>query len=630
MQQGRASTIRFNEWICVCAQHEKAVSRLGRQVYQGYSRGLLSDIAALEICKEISQAFADSKRVRAELEEELERDALRGLSAEEAKAAEEVLELTSTEKWIRSLKLQATKLLGRGTVNRNLQSYRDRVREMSRDLGLRALAVYENEPLMKMESHIRLCQLAIKLEQESDKKWEEITKAKSDSGGLNLSFHTILISFVSSFANFSRGSAIGKALLKLMKYDAKEEEKKLTKQFEGSKTAEALQAQISEDDDVGIDVGSELESLEREYQEAPTDWGLPPRAASESWLPDTSDTWEPSFEQPPAPSKPSPSALPAMPAKTSLDGPKPQVLRQRRQSDSFGSAESWAVSSPVTPPEQDSWAPPPPAPVRNVAPPPPVEAPVDDWSTEFDDSFEPVSPSAPRLGSAPTLSPSYGEPFAPEEETELSGWGEDFSDLPSTPLPPQPAKPPSFASDAAPPPPFRPLEPAPRATNTAPPEAPPFQQPSFGESLSSPPPTRPVPATPPLQRRPEGRVPDLPPLPPLSARPIRSLDLSNLESSPPPPPPSPPQSDDPLLRLLRTEQPPVESPKSDDDDDLLPAFLRERDDDEPIDLSSSFIPDLPDTVDSGLKILPFGSQPKRTLVDDDDDLGTFIPQMPDD
>ena len=143
MQNGKVSTIRFNEWICVCAQYEKAVARIGRQVYQAYSRGLVSDYACIEMCKDISQAFSDSKQIRADLEEELERDALRGLSVEEARKAEEVLQLTEGQKFVRKVKLKFTKLMGKQAVNRSLQSYRDRVRDLSRDLGLRALALHD-------------------------------------------------------------------------------------------------------------------------------------------------------------------------------------------------------------------------------------------------------------------------------------------------------------------------------------------------------------------------------------------------------------------------------------------------------------------------------------------------------
>lgn len=103
--------------------------------------------------------------------------------------------------------------------------------------------------------------------------------------------------------------------------------------------------------------------------------------------------------------------------------------------------------------------------------------------------------------------------------------------------------------------------------------------------------------------------------------PMRSLDIP-VAAPPParPPAPAAPAEGDPLLRLLRPE--PTADPKN--DDDLLPAFLRERKDDESLD-SSSFIPDLPDSVDSGLKIIPFGSQPKKN----DEPPDTFIPSMPD-
>lgn len=561
MQQGRVSTIRFNEWICVCAQYEKAVARIGRQVYQGYSRGLISDNHAVELCKEISQCFADSKRIRADMEEELERDALHGLSAEEARAAEEVLEMTAGQKAARQLKLKVTKLMGRGAVNRSLQSYRDRVVELSRDLGLRALALHETNPLLKMEAHTRLCQLAVKLDEDSNRKWEEITQSKNEKGGLDLSFHTILISFVANFANFSRGTAIGKMLLKLMKYDSKEEEKKLTKQYEGSKTADALVAQMAEVEEPDPDIGREMAGMEKDYVETPAGWGLPP--VSESWIPDTGDNWAPGPTDAPAPPA-SPAAASAAPPAVPADGPKPQVLR-RRQAEPLQGAEAWLAPSE---PEPEAWAPPANSPARIGQNPMAKPEPEEDWANEGDseDDF-PVAPG-PRLQAAP---PSTG----------LSG---AMPPKPGMPQPP-PAAPPVASAPSSPSPPPAPVEPA------------------------------------------------LPPLPPLEARPIRSLDLSTSGSFPPPeasrpplplpdalqpPAPKPPASDDPLLRLLRPE--PVPEPKN--DDDLLPAFLRERSDDDSLD-SSSFIPDLPDSVDSGLKIIPFGSQPRKPEEPD-----SFIPEMP--
>lgn len=84
--------------------------------------------------------------------------------------------------------------------------------------------------------------------------------------------------------------------------------------------------------------------------------------------------------------------------------------------------------------------------------------------------------------------------------------------------------------------------------------------------------------------------------------------------------PSAAQESDPLLKLVRNDPGELKS-----DDDLLPAFLRNRSDEDSQE-PSSFIPDLPDSVDSGLKILPFGAMPKK---EQDDEPGTFIPRMPD-
>lgn len=571
MQNGRVSTIRFNEWICVCAQYEKAVARIGRQVYQAYTRGLVSDYACMEMCKEISQAFADSKQIRADLEEELERDALRGLSVEEAKKAEEVLQLTEGQKFMRRVKLKMTKLMGRQAVNRSLQSYRDRVRDLSRDLGLRALALHDKEPILKMESHLRLCQLAVKLDEDSNKKWEEIVSGKSEKGGLDISFHHMLISFIGSFANFSRNTALGKMLLKLVKYNPEEEERKLTKQFEGTTTAAALEAQMAEVEEPDLDIGREMASMEQEYEETPADWGLPPRPAMESWVPDIASSWSPDISEP----EPTPVAPPSPP----VDLPKPQVVRQRPAEPA---KSAWAPSAPVG--EPDSWVPPAPASsaprIAQVAKASDDDEEVDDWASEgFDE--EAAHDSGARLGSAPGATPRVGAPAVE-----------------------QPAQPAAYRAES-PPSPARP------AASTAP-----------SSPIAS-------------KAQPAEEIP-LPPLPPLPSRPLRSTETppphpAPLRPSVPPrpsapprpavpaPPSSVPAADDPLLKLLRSE--PVAEPM--DDDNLLPAFLRERQDDDS-DLSN-FIPDLPDSVDSSLKIMPFGTSRKKP---DEGGGESFIPQMP--
>ena len=620
MQQGRVSTIRFNEWICVCAQYEKAVARIGRQVYQAYSRGLVEDYSSTETCKEISQAFADSKAIRAELEEELERDALRGLSVEEAKKAEEVLQLSEGEKVWRQIKLRFTKLMGKQAVNRSLQGYRDRVRDLSRDLGLRALALHDKEPVLKMESHLRLCQLALKLDEDSNKKWDEIVAGKSEKGGLDISFHHQLIAFIANFASFSRNTAFGKMLLKLVKYNPAEEEQKLTKQFEGTKTAAALEAQMAEVDEPDLDIGREMASMQREYEETPSDWGLPPRPDMDSWVPDVASSWSTDISSEPV--APEPVVAPPAPKETS----KPQVLRQRpSEPPNSGWASSpaqeeplhssWATSptleepvakgwSPSSPPpnEPDQWIPPaptaPPALSTRVEGANSLEEVEEDWASEGFEESPADDPSKPRLAGAPAL------PQAPVIDTVIEKPTPHplVSNTPTVTAPPASLK-----------------------TEVSPPVSPPPTTPTL---VSNDPPAPPQRAVAPKSVE---EIP-LPPLPPLPSRPLRSTESltsgppTHSSSAPAPaspvPAPKPMASDDPLLRLLKSEP---TAPEAMDDDDLLPAFLRERRDDDASDLSS-FIPDLPDSVDSGLKIMPFGANRKQG---DEDDGGSFIPQMPD-
>ncbi len=591
MQQGRASTIRFNEWICVCAHYEKAVARIGRQVYQGYARGLVTDYGCMEMCKEISQAFADSKKIRADLEEELERDALRGLSVAESEKAEEFMELTPSAKLFRKLKLFTTKLMGKQAVNRGLETYRNQVRDLSRDLGLRALAAFEKEPILKIESHHKLCLLATKLDQDAAMKWEEITGSGNkdgEKGGMgSLSFHELLISFLANFANFSQGTHLGKILMKVFKYDQKEEQKKLTKQFQGTKTAEVLEEQIAEVEEPDLDIGRELETMERDYEITPTDWGLPPRPEVDTWIPDTVGTWSSDIKETAKPTAP-PSNTHAdqiAPPSSSVagkpvDSPKPQVLRQRAQPEASKGAEAWVSSGPEKPavPEPELWTPPPPLTPRVG------QSPV---STPVPEPWSPPDVSAPRIGQVAPISIEDSEADWASESPETS-----FAET-------EPSRPRLGSPSSAP------LTPRPDA-------APQLSTPNRADATAKP--VAPLPPLPPLPKR-EPPAQDLTPPP----TPLKPAEPSFLSAKTEPAA----AGDDPLLRLLRSE------------DDLLPEFLRERSDDESISDAVPYIPALPTGLDGdsdlNLTIMPFGTAPHKKLPDDDNDEGgePFIPQMPD-
>ena len=290
-------------------------------------------------------------------------------------------------------------------------------------LVLRALASFDKEPILKIESHHRLCVLAAKLDQDASAKWEEITgsgKKDGEKGGMgSLSFHTLVISFLANFANFSQGTHLGKIMMKIFKYDQKEEQKKLTKQFQGTKTAEVLEEQIAEVEEPDLDIGREMETMERDYEVTPMEWGLPPRPEAEAWVPDTVGTWSSDIKETPKPKAPAPPpsivqadrVTPPSVDEVSkpVDSPKPQVLRQRTRPDAAKGAEAWVSGGPekTTAPETESWAPQPPS-----MPPRVGQAPI---SAPDPEPWIPPAASTPRIGqSAPSHEDELEEDWASE------------------------------------------------------------------------------------------------------------------------------------------------------------------------------------------------------------------------
>lgn len=434
MSEGRFSTIRFNEWICITAQYEKTVARIGRQVYQGYSRGLIVDFTALEMCKQISDTFAEARSMREDLEEELERDALDGLNVEETKIADEHRSLTQAQKTKRTFKLKIAKFMGRAAINRKLAAHRDQVRDHSRDLGLRALACYKDNPLLKVKGHKSLCRLADQLSEDADVKWQEIVKTNKESGG-GLSFHTILINFIGSFANFGKNTPLGRAVLKYFKYDEAAENKKLKEAYQGSATAEVLRAQLEEIEEPHLDVGREMDNMQQEYEETPVEWNLPssgnepesypaytpaPEQATEKWEP-VADTWDPgtaadddfldavaevpSFEPATEPAPPAPSG-------------GPTLLRRRPE------------------PEAESWNEPPSLPsISREQGPPTVaagkqEAAGEEWDWSNSDSGDAWEVPEPPTNPAPSL--QKADPFVAEGNAEVDPF--DFGEPEQNPF----------------------------------------------------------------------------------------------------------------------------------------------------------------------------------------------------
>ncbi|MFA5504817.1 MAG: hypothetical protein WC423_05295 [Vulcanimicrobiota bacterium] len=677
MKDGRFSTIRFNEWICISAQHEKAISRLGRQVYQGYSKGLVTDFNSIELCRDIAQSFRDARELREELEEELERDALDGLNAEEAEKAHDVLELSQAQRAKRAIRLKFTKLMGRHSINRALSVHRDRVKELSRDLGQRALNCFPDEPVLKVRGHKSLCRLAVKLQEDADVKWKEITASKDKGSGL--SFHTILFGFIGDFARFSRGTHYGKMLLKYFKYNEDEENQKLTQQYAGTKTAEALKAQLAEVEEPMLDVGREIDNMQQDFEGSLDDWSttattegfqdqsrsqsfdFSPDAPQQQWTPEPETQWAPEPETQWAPESEvdwSPDAgawspdessddefleavadipdiAPAPPAPTSAPA-SPQLLRKRPEPE----AESWH-----TEPEAEDW-------LSEETPPPPPSAPrvqqspatpqidqvaaslsstsdSDDWGwgEELESDFE--APAASATG------PAAPQPASWEETTGSPST--DFQAKPSGKKPPfvkaQSRETPveDWSQESAAPVDDWGSQPAGNwdpvdgwKSTPAAPGSPPKVEEDYGWGGSEAPaaaattPSAPPPPPPP----PPTDFPEIDPTLDTMTIDVKKLaERLRAESG----------ADDPLLKLLGDDEPGAEKTTDSGElgDNLLPEFLRDRSEEPASTADDAFIPALPSFLDSAdapnLEIVPFGSNPDK----EDDDDEPFIPQMPD-
>lgn len=423
------------------AQCEKAVSRLGKQCYQGYARGLIKDKVALQICMEMSETFKEAKELRAELEEEIERDALDGLSLEEARKADEHRTVTNVGKVKREAKLRLTRFAGRQTVNWHLQNHRDKVKKLSHELGSRALIMHEKEPLLEVKGHQTLCELANRLDEDANEKWEEIVAGGSVGGakGISaLSFHTLLVQFIANFANFSKGTQLGDLLLRLFKYDSAEEEQKLADHYKGTEAAAALEAQLQEVEEPDLDIGRELATMEAAYTATPEEWDMPP-TETEAWVPDNSgepETWG----EDGAAKEEAGWGSESSESEKGTDWSTPPAATETWSTDSSAetSGTDWS-SPPAAAQESTDWSS---APAEEAAtdwsaP----AAPKNDWASQ---PAPMASANAPRIGQAPVPSAS--------EDDEWPDMGQ--APAPAPPVAAAPAPPPA----PTPPPPAAPIE----------------------------------------------------------------------------------------------------------------------------------------------------------------------------
>lgn len=239
----KSMTVLYNEWVCVAGQYEKTLVRLGRQLFQAYKDGTLSDEEACEFCQIMDGVFQQAKSERRELTHDVERRLFQGLTLSESVSVNGTRDLKKVDYFKLRLKVFFSRRVTAVWDERNMSAYRETIKDVVLDLGNRALACWERRtPLLDEErDHPRLCQLALRLEKDAKQCWEEIVRFKERSGDKGaVSFRSLSVNFVLSFGSYFRKSRQARRLLHLCGYNDAVETAKLRARYAGKPEGETL------------------------------------------------------------------------------------------------------------------------------------------------------------------------------------------------------------------------------------------------------------------------------------------------------------------------------------------------------------------------------------------------------
>ncbi len=409
MKDSRISTKLFNEWIYLTSEHEKTLTKIGKQIYQAFIVEQVEDLPSLEMCREVSQVFFEARETRKEAEEELKRKTvgeepvIPGLEdgTPEKKADTRSKFQAQLAKASKHAQFGLQKQLFKFVINQNLAGFKDQVEALSRKLGERAVVMVDR-PVLNDPKHLDLVKLAIRLEKESDAKWREIVDATEGRKGAGQSFHTSLMSFGMSFLNYARDSRLKPLVDKLTNYDYKAEREKLVKRFRETRSGnddELQQLEEQKPEEMRTeDLVDQMQSLEQEYL-TPVEVPEPEPEPVEPGEPDMTAEEPAAPEPPPRSPQPAPMSVPFQAQTAQTPPPAPSLIGGRRPQR----PQSQPAVSPPKPPEPPT---PPPGPPM----------------TELPDLPQPTRPpiSERRIGMNPLGRPPLEPPPLPEDlEREL-------------------------------------------------------------------------------------------------------------------------------------------------------------------------------------------------------------------
>lgn len=233
----KAASLHLNQWICITGQYEKALMRLGRDLYRAYKNGSLNDLESCDHCEVLDGIFNQAKSVRSELKMDLE---IRVSSQSRVGHAQ-----------VRRAKRTVGNFLSKRFLDlwdqMNIPKYKESAAGTILELAQRALSKYDNgDPILESEDHRKVCRLALALEKECQSCWESLIELKEShkEGKGSLSISTITVQLAVGAGKFARKSKHGQLIAKMINYNETVEKARLMAQFVGRPEEYALREHL--------------------------------------------------------------------------------------------------------------------------------------------------------------------------------------------------------------------------------------------------------------------------------------------------------------------------------------------------------------------------------------------------
>ena len=185
---------QLNNWIALTAELEDTRETIAKAIYKHYKAGRLVDDYTCDLCRRVDDLFEQSVKYK----EFLQEDFKAYLDADPTK------EKTLASK----TKAKAMNFLTQQYINWTVNGYKRNFHEAYNELGMRAISMVDNgQELIHDPKVLQPCRYAIRLQKDTDQRWEEITILQRENQKGNM-FVNLFQQFMVQFTAFSRTQSI--------------------------------------------------------------------------------------------------------------------------------------------------------------------------------------------------------------------------------------------------------------------------------------------------------------------------------------------------------------------------------------------------------------------------------------